>query len=70
MNEPTNFDNSFEACDITLDFNNPPYLPPNSEQHDKWLYYRSVCGTAMQQLGPHYNHHNLYGELETIATSK
>ncbi|XP_030765567.1 lysosomal alpha-glucosidase-like [Sitophilus oryzae] len=66
MNEPSNFlSGTADGCpESTLE--NPPYLPAVD---GGVLYYKTLCMTAKQKAGLHYNVHNLYGFTEAIITS-
>ncbi|KAK7068401.1 hypothetical protein SK128_024681, partial [Halocaridina rubra] len=66
MNEPSNFwSGSYDGCPSS-NIENPPYVP---HIHGDVLYYHTVCMSARQQVGLHYNVHNLYGFTETISTN-
>lgn len=67
MNEPQNFvDGTADGCpDDELE--NPPYLPHIIQGH---IYGGSLCMTAKQHAGLHYNVHNLYGISETDVTKQ
>lgn len=67
MNEPANFLNgAFDGCpDDELE--NPPY--PTGVDGGT-LYTKTVCMTAQQYAGVHYNVHNLYGISESEVTQK
>lgn len=69
MNEPSNFDDGEHkiGCDNSNSLNNPPYLPRVT---GGTLYSKTICPSARQAAGQHYDLHNLYGTLETIATYK
>uniref|UniRef100_T1JGU6 P-type domain-containing protein n=1 Tax=Strigamia maritima TaxID=126957 RepID=T1JGU6_STRMM len=62
MNEPSNFN---EKCPSSK-YDDPPYTP--HIQGGK-LGYKTICMNARQHAGLHYNLHNIYGYLETIATN-
>ncbi|XP_065580074.1 lysosomal alpha-glucosidase-like [Artemia franciscana] len=66
MNEPANFYNGAkEGCpDNSLE--NPPYTPRVVDGH---LQHKTLCMSAQQYAGAHYDVHNLYGFTETIATN-
>ncbi|XP_047112686.1 lysosomal alpha-glucosidase-like [Schistocerca piceifrons] len=66
MNEPSNFYSGTAAgCPLNnLDY--PPYLPVLEGGN---LFYHTLCMSAKQYYGNHYNLHNLYGLTEAIATN-
>ncbi|CAG9821832.1 unnamed protein product [Phaedon cochleariae] len=66
MNEPSNFlSGSFDGCpNSTLD--QPPYLP---KIDGGVINYKTMCMSARQFAGRHYDVHNLYGLSEAIATN-
>ncbi|XP_015783274.1 lysosomal alpha-glucosidase [Tetranychus urticae] len=65
MNEPSNFlDGQFNGCPNDP-YENPPYKPGGNN-----LRSRTVCMTAKQHLGIHYNLHNLYGLYENVVSYK
>lgn len=66
MNEPSNFlSGSMTGCaDGPLE--KPPYVPGvNGGQ----LNYKTMCMSALQYAGKHYNVHNLFGISEATMTS-
>jgi len=66
MNEPSNFlDGSFNGCPNTS-LENPQYVPG---PYDDPLRQSTVCMSARQYAGLHYNVHDLYGFTEAIATT-
>lgn len=67
MNEPSNFlDGTLKGCpDNSLE--NPPYLPG---ARGEILAHKTICMSAKQAMGPHYNLHNLYGISEAHATNR
>ncbi|XP_060837203.1 lysosomal alpha-glucosidase-like [Rhopalosiphum padi] len=68
MNEPSNFVNGdWEGCMFTNSSNweNPQYTP--SVAGGK-LNYKTICMSANQHAGLHYDVHNLYGFSEAITT--
>jgi len=69
MNEPSNFwDGTKDGkCDERSDLDYPPYMPGVSGGK---LHAKTICPSAKQYAGSHYNVHNLYGTFETIATYK
>ena len=65
MNEISNFvDGSLDGCPKN-DLESPPYLPGGHPLHQKTL-----CMSAKQAAGVHYNVHNLYAIFMAIVTSK
>ncbi|CAL8074591.1 unnamed protein product [Orchesella dallaii] len=68
MNEPSNFDDGEhnKGC-AKNSLNNPPYLPQVTGGS---LYSKTICPSALQAGGRHYDLHNLYGTQETIVTYK
>ena len=65
MNEPTNFDDgSIHGCPIENPLESPPYVPG-----DDPLLTHTICMTAQQYLGVHYDVHSLYAHYETVATN-
>ncbi|OXA58369.1 Lysosomal alpha-glucosidase [Folsomia candida] len=69
MNEPSNFYNGEKnGCIKTSVLDNPPYVPRQIDGNT--LYYKTICPSAKQAGGTHYDLHNLYGTQETIATYK
>jgi lysosomal alpha-glucosidase len=68
MNEPSNFwDGTKQGCNKNSNLDNPPYVP---QVVGKQLYYKTICPSARQAGGRHYDLHNLYGTQETIITYK
>ena len=72
MNEPSNFaDGSvYGGCakdgkDHLLD--NPPFVPKGIRGNA--LFAKTVCPSARQYYGYHYEYHNLFGLTETMATA-
>lgn len=66
MNEPSNFwSGSHNGCQQN-NLEHPPFLPAVVGGS---LFYHTVCMSARQYIGLHYNLHNLYGLSETIATN-
>ncbi|KAK9880761.1 hypothetical protein WA026_013083 [Henosepilachna vigintioctopunctata] len=66
MNEPANFlDGSTTGCPES-ELENPKYVP---RVNGGSLRARTVCMTAKQHGGLHYNLHNLYGISESEVTS-
>lgn len=69
MNEPSNFfDGSDVGCPLDSALEQPQYTP-GKDQPDKALRRHSLCATAQQAIGSHYNLHNLYGFSEAIVTN-
>ena len=67
MNEPSNFvHGSLYGCNKTIDTEHPPYVPPIVGGS---LISNTICMSAKQYAGRHYDTHNLYGFSEAIATS-
>ena len=67
MNEPSNFySGTVDGCPADNQWDNPPYTP--SVVGGK-LYYRTLCMSAEQYAGRHYDLHNLYGITETMVTN-
>ncbi|XP_025416315.1 lysosomal alpha-glucosidase-like isoform X2 [Sipha flava] len=68
MNEPANFvDGDLNGC-LSFEsdhWENPQYLPNIVGNH---LNYKTICMSARHYAGVHYNLHNVYGLVETIAT--
>ena len=70
MNEPASFvDGTSAGCTVPGEkdyhLDNPPYIP--SVVGGK-LYYHTLCLSAQQFNGSHYDLHNLYGYHELIST--
>ncbi|XP_064599991.1 lysosomal alpha-glucosidase-like isoform X2 [Liolophura sinensis] len=66
MNEPVNFVNgATEGCPSQSSIENPPYVPA---VRGGTLRSYTLCATAQQHWGLHYNVHSLYGLTETNAT--
>jgi lysosomal alpha-glucosidase len=66
MNEPSNFlDGAFNGCPNTP-LENPQYVPGAGNDP---LKHKTVCMSAKQYAGLHYDVHNLYGFTEAIATN-
>lgn len=65
MNEPANFlDGSFDGCpESNLEV--PPFVPGVG---GGTLKSKTLCMTAKQYAGDHYNVHNLYGISESEVT--
>lgn len=67
MNEPSNFySGTMNGCPADNHWDNPPYTPGVVGGK---LYYRTLCMSAEQYAGRHYDVHNLYGMTETIVTN-
>ena len=70
MNEPSNFYDGqwlWNGCENDM-LNEPPYVPRSI--FGQKLYHKTVCPSARQHLGSHYDLHNLYGYSEGIATNQ
>ena len=68
MNEPSNFyDGQEHGCEDSQ-WNNPPYVPRSIDGGK--LFHKTLCPSAKQALGRHYDLHNLYGYSEAITTNK
>lgn len=68
MNEPSNFVNGdWEGClfNNSNTWENPQYVP-NIDGGK--LNYKTICMSAKQHAGIHYDVHNLYGFTEAITT--
>lgn len=68
MNEPSNFVNGdFQGCIFKNSnrWENPQYTPAVD---GGLLNYKTICMSAKQHAGLHYNVHNLYGFSEAITT--
>jgi len=75
MNDPSNMHSGsiYGGCakdtdsheDASLD--NPPFVP-SGIQGGK-LYHNTICPSAKQFYGRHYEYHNVYGTAETVATA-
>ncbi|KAF4522943.1 hypothetical protein B566_EDAN012638 [Ephemera danica] len=66
MNEPSNFyDGQKDGCPDNQ-WERPPYMP--GVQGGK-LSYKTVCMSAQQYAGRHYDVHNLFGFTHSILTS-
>lgn len=66
MNEPSNFvRGSLNGCPMSDKLETPPHVPGiiGGVLSDK-----TICMTAQQYLGKHYNLHSLYGHSEAIVT--
>ncbi|KAL5020347.1 hypothetical protein ScPMuIL_003239 [Solemya velum] len=67
MNEPASFaDGSTSGCTGNR-WDNPPYTPGIT---DRDLKKKTICPSASQYAGKHYDLHNLYGYHEAIVTKK
>jgi lysosomal alpha-glucosidase len=65
MNEPSNFvTGSMSGC-TSNNLDNPPFVP---NVRDGLLHSNTICPSAHQYLGSHYNLHSLYGMTEAKAT--
>ena len=66
MNEPSNFySGTVDGCPADSQWDHPPYTPHVSGGQ---LFYRTLCMSAAQHLGRHYDLHNVYGLTEAVAT--
>lgn len=68
MNEPSNFVNGdWEGCKFinSSNWENPQYTPNVASGK---LNYKTICMSANQHAGLHYDLHNLYGFSEAITT--
>lgn len=66
MNEIENFvDGSLTGCGSNK-WEQPPYVPGVAGNK---LNYRTLCMSAVQHAGLHYNVHNLHAFAETMVTS-
>ena len=72
MNEPSNFfDGQKDGCSKDgddFDLDEPFYIPKGVTGNK--LYAKTICPSARQYKGFHYEFHNTYGLDETIATAK
>jgi len=68
MNEPSNFySGTVDGCPRDNQWDNPPYTPAVVGEK---LYFRTLCMSAGQHAGRHYDVHNLYGMTETMVTNR
>ena len=67
MNEPSNFYDGLPNGCPDDELENPPYVPHVFEGA---LYKKTLCMTAKQYAGVHYNVHNLYGISESEVTKR
>lgn len=68
MNEPSNFVNGdWQGCIFNNSdhWENPQYVPAIE---GGVLNYKTICMSAKQHSGLHYDLHNLYGFSEAITT--
>ena len=66
MNEPSNFfQGSTSGCPAGDSLDNPPYTPAICDG----ITFKTICASAEQEAGKHYNLHNMYGHTEGIATN-
>ncbi|XP_075243008.1 lysosomal alpha-glucosidase-like [Convolutriloba macropyga] len=64
MNEPSNFvDGSTTGC-VGDTYDQPPFTPSICDG----ILTKTICMSAKQEAGIHYNLHNMYGHTEGIAT--
>ena len=68
MNEPANManGNKDKGCDEKNTLNNPPFVP--GADKELTMYKKTVCPSAKQHLGNHFDLHNMYGFFESKAT--
>lgn len=67
MNEPSNFwDGAADGCPNST-YEYPPYVPAVGGGK---LFYKTICMTAVQYAGLHYDVHNLYGVSEAAVTNR
>lgn len=67
MNEPANFLNgTFTGCPKN-ELETPPYVPDVDKGK---LNYKTLCMSAKQYAGNHYDLHNLYGISESEVTQR
>lgn len=70
MNEPSNFwDGEARGCPVSDRLEEPPYVP-GMVNENLTLRHKTLCMTAKQSLGRHYDLHNLYGLTEAIVTNR
>ncbi|KAF2366783.1 Glycoside hydrolase family 31 N-terminal domain [Trinorchestia longiramus] len=68
MNEPSNFySGTVQGCNLSSPLNAPPWVP--SGLVGGALYHKTVCPDALQYIGRHYDLHNLFGNMEAVATN-
>ena len=68
MNEPSNFvRGSLNGCPMSDKLETPPHEPGiiGGVLSDK-----TICMTAQQAVGKHYDLHSLYGHSEAVVTMK
>ncbi|XP_014672594.1 PREDICTED: LOW QUALITY PROTEIN: lysosomal alpha-glucosidase-like [Priapulus caudatus] len=65
VNEPTSHVGSVTGCSNDSRWDNPPYVPGVT---DDSLQARTLCPSAKQYGGRHYDLHSLYGLMEMKAT--
>lgn len=66
MNDPSNFFSGEKNGCPNNTLEHPPYIPGVDGGA---LYHRTLCMSAKQYYGHHYNLHNVYGIAEAIVTS-
>jgi lysosomal alpha-glucosidase len=68
MNEPANMvnGNKEKGCDEKNPLNKPPFMP--GQDSGLTTYKKTMCPSAKQYLGSHYDLHNMYGYFEAKAT--
>lgn len=67
MNEPSNFVDGFADGCPDDELENPPFVP---NVNGGKLQAKTLCMTAKQYAGDHYNVHNLYGISEADVTKQ
>ncbi|KAA0195144.1 hypothetical protein HAZT_HAZT008012 [Hyalella azteca] len=68
MNEPSNFfSGTAYGCNDSDPINSPPWVP--SGLVGASLYHKTLCPDAKQYVGKHYDLHNLFGNMEAVATN-
>ncbi len=69
MNEPSNFEDGQKGlgCPGHDRLDHPPYSPRFAGR-GRPLYTKTVCPSARQAAGRHYNLHNTHGWTETMVT--
>lgn len=67
MNEPSNFvQGSIDGCPSNT-MEHPPYVP---HIYGGLLSDKTICMSAKQYNGVHYDLHSLYGYSESVQTMK
>uniref|UniRef100_A0A8D8R499 Lysosomal alpha-glucosidase n=1 Tax=Cacopsylla melanoneura TaxID=428564 RepID=A0A8D8R499_9HEMI len=67
MNEPANTFQEPVECPATK-WDSPPFVPKIHDPKHEGLKFKTVCMSAKQHLGIHYNLHNLYGIAQSEIT--